>query len=127
MRAPDLYVYAAMVTDVIDGDTVDCAISCGLWVSVSKRLRLCASNGAGINAPETRGPERSAGLASKAHLLELLDRMAGRGWPVYVRTFRDRTGKYGRLLADVFVMTGAGPVSLCDRMVEDGHAVLRSY
>ena len=124
---PDLYVYKAVVTNVVDGDTIDCVVSCGLWLHTTQRLRLCASTGRGINSPETRGPERPAGLASESHLVELLDRMAGPGWPVYLRTFRDKRGKFGRLLADVFVATAGGPVSLCDQMVRDGFAEMKDY
>ena len=127
MSGPDLYVYKAIVTNVVDGDTCDCRISCGLWIESTHRLRLCASTGQGINAPETRGPERNEGLAATAHLETLLDRMAGPGWPVYVRTFRDRRGKFGRLLADLFVATAGGPVSICDRMVSDGFAEIKEY
>ena len=124
---PDLYVYKANVSNVVDGDTCDCVVSCGLWISTTQRLRLCASTGRGIDAPETRGPERAAGRAATAHLEHLLDRMAGPGWPVYLRTFRDRRGKFGRLLADLFIDTTAGPVSICDRMVRDGFAEMKDY
>lgn len=42
-------IYSAMVTRVIDGDTVDCSIDLGFEVSIKTRFRLY-----GINAPETR-------------------------------------------------------------------------
>ena len=125
--APDLYCYRAHVTNVVDGDTCDCLVSCGLWITTDQRLRLCSSSGRGIDSPEPRGPEREAGRAATKHLETLLTQMAGPGWPVYLRTFRDRRGKFGRLLADVFVTTLEGPVSICDRMVRDGFAEMKDY
>ena len=58
----------------MDGDTVDCRIRLGFHVEVVERLRLCMSDGVGLNAPETRGAEREAGLASKLALRNLLAR-----------------------------------------------------
>lgn len=127
MTTPDLYVYAATVLRIVDGDTVDVRLSFGLHTFQDVRLRLCSSLGAGINAPEIRGPERPAGLAATNHLRRLVGDYAGPGGELLVRTFKDRTGKFGRLLADLFVSTSAGPVSLCDKMVQDGHAVAREY
>ena len=128
MTTPDLYVYRATVGRVVDGDTVDVRLSCGLDVYLDPvRLRLCASDGRGINAPEVRGPERPAGLAATEHLRRLVSDYAGPDGELYVRTFKDKSGKYGRLLADQFLSTAAGPISLCDMMVDDGHAVLRNY
>ena len=64
MIVPDLYVYAATVRRIVDGDTVDIRLSCGMDVYIDPvRLRLCASTGRGIDSPEVRGPERPAGLA----------------------------------------------------------------
>jgi len=126
----ELYVYRATIPKpdgVIDGDTVDCVIRCGLWIAHTRRLRLCLSDGTGMNAPETRGRERLAGLEATDHLIHLLDHYAGPEWELYVKTFRDRTGKYGRLLADLFVERGGVRISLCDRMVEQGHAQRRQY
>ncbi len=128
MVVPDLYVYAATVRRIVDGDTVDIRLSCGMDVYIDPvRLRLCASTGRGIDSPEVRGPERPAGLAATNHLRRLVADYAGPDGELYVRTFKDKSGKYGRLLADLFLSTAAGPISLCDKMVQDGHAVLRDY
>ena len=128
MTTPDLYVYAATVVRIVDGDTIDIRLSCGLDVYLDPvRLRLCASDGRGINAPEVRGPERPAGLAATDHLRRLVADYAGPDGELYVRTFKDKSGKFGRLLADVFVLTAAGPISLCDKMVQDGFAEMKVY
>ena len=128
MTTPDLYVYAATVARIVDGDTIDIRLSCGLDVYLDPvRLRLCASDGRGINAPEVRGPERPAGLAATDHLRRLVADYAGPDGELYVRTFKDKSGKFGRLLADVFVSTAAGPISLCDKMVQDGFAEMKVY
>ena len=128
MTTPALYVYAATVRRVVDGDTLDIRLSCGLDVYLDPvRLRLCASDGRGINAPETRGPARPAGLEATNHLRRLVADYAGPDGKLFVRTFKDKSGKFGRLLADAFVATSAGPISLCDKMVQDGHAVIKDY
>ena len=88
-----LYHYAATVLKVVDGDTIDIRIELGLNVSTVERCRLY-----GIDAPETRGESRQAGLESKQWLE---DNLPGK---IFIKTHKDKTGKYGRYLIDVFLM-----------------------
>jgi micrococcal nuclease len=67
----------------------------------------------GIDAPEMRGDERPAGIASRNALTELLDYRT-----VTLRTDGDKRGKYGRMIVDVWV----GQVNANDWMVANGHA-----
>jgi micrococcal nuclease len=123
----DFRLYPATVTRIVDGDTVDVDISLGFYVKIHERLRLCLSNGGGINAPEPRGETRVAGKAATAHLVGLLKTHAPDG-EITVRTFRDRRGKYGRFLASIEVRgKSGGPIKLCDLMVAHGHAVEKEY
>lgn len=105
------YIYKAVVLNVVDGDTVDVRIDLGLHVSVVQRLRLL-----GINAPETRGAEREKGLIAKRALTEKVLAKY-----VVVKTVKDKTGKYGRFLADLF-LEGEG-ISVNSWMVEQRFAV----
>lgn len=129
--APDeaaLYHYRADVGDVTanvyDGDTVTADIDLGLGVwQRGAKLRLL-----GINAPEVRGPERPRGLKSRDHLRGML-----KGRMIIVETDRDKRGKYGRLLATLWVL-GVGdwcPTGIwCNanaQMVVAGHAEWRNY
>ena len=103
------YTYSAAVLRIIDGDTVEAALDCGLSVHVVERVRLL-----GINSPETRGATRPAGEAAAAYLAELI----GDG-PIFVRTIKDRRGKYGRYLGILLDRNGR---DLNQAMVDAGHA-----
>ena len=104
-----VHTYNAHVVRVVDGDTIRCDVSLGwgVWLQdQSVRLR-------GIDAPEMRGDERPAGIASRNALTELLDYRN-----VTLRTDGDKRGKYGRMIVDVWV----GQVNVNDWMVANGHA-----
>src|SRR5690606_37397428 len=89
-----LYQYRAVITDVYDGDTVTADIDLGFrtWRH-GERLRLY-----GIDAPEMRGADKAAGTAARDALRSMV-----LGKEVIVCTIEDRTGKYGRYLARIFV------------------------
>ncbi len=86
--------YQALVTRVIDGDTVDCSIDLGFEIQFKSRFRLH-----GINTAETRTTdllEKQRGLDAKLILKTMVENK-----PVVLHTFgRD---KFGRWLADVFI------------------------
>lgn len=108
-----MYEYRALVLRVVDGDTIDVDIDLGLFVHVHERLRLY-----GIDAWENRGPERPDGLEATAALRGLIERKE-----VVVRTRKDRKGKYGRFLADVYT----DDLHVNRWLVENGHAEWRDY
>lgn len=96
---------------VVDGDTVDAIIDLGFNIHVTKRIRLY-----GIDAPESRTrdkEEKVRGLAAKARLKELLDKKQ----KMYIESFGE--GKFGRLLAKIFV--GETQVDVIDLMIAEGH------
>lgn len=91
-----MYEYKFDLDRVVDGDTIDGTIDLGFDIFVFKRVRLY-----GINAPESRTKdlvEKAAGLISKEWLEERLANM-----DIVVKTQKDSTGKYGRVLGDVYV------------------------
>ncbi len=105
----DRYWYNALVTSVIDGDTITCSIDVGFRIIVQDRhIRL-----AGINAPELRQPTLDAGRRSRLWLIEQI--LAKR---IVIRTMKDNDDKYGRLLGEIW----RGDVSINRRMVELGLA-----
>ena len=104
-----IYAYKAEITKVYDGDTVTANIDLGFrtWRR-GEKLRLW-----GIDAPEVRGESRPEGLKSRDALRE---RVLGKS--VIVCTIKDKTGKYGRYLAEIFL----DDVNINHWLMEAGHA-----
>lgn len=103
-----MYVYAARLERVIDGDTLDVATDVGFHIHIQQRIRLL-----GINCPEHGTAEGSAATAYTSAWI------AEHGPDLVLRTVLDKTEKYGRILATVM----AGPRILNDDLVTSGHAV----
>jgi len=113
------YHYKAKVISVYDGDTVraDIDLGLGVWIH-NEKLRLLR-----INAPELRGNEKIEGLAARDFLRELV-----LGQVVFIQTKRDRRGKYGRYLAELWLETEPDVwMNVNDKLVEAGHAVYKKY
>jgi len=102
------YCYKAKCISVYDGDTVTLAISLGFGVTMREKIRLL-----GINTPEVRGPEREKGLVSRDRLRELIDYK-----DVIIVTHKDKGGKFGRLLATIFL----DGVNINQQLVDEGLA-----
>ena len=114
-----LYYYRAKIISVYDGDTcrADIDLGMGIWVR-NEKLRLLR-----INAPEMRGPEKVAGKVSRDFLRELV-----LGKEVFIQTKKDRRGKYGRFLAEIWLEEEADHwINVNDRLVEAGQAVYKEY
>ena len=107
----ELYTYRARIMRVVDGDTLDVDIDLGLGVWLHRqRLRLY-----GVNTPEVRGPERPEGLKATAFVV---DRVQEFGDWAYVRTYKDKTGKYGRWLAELLWYPVEGRVYNLNNMLK---------
>lgn len=104
-----MYEYQAKLLRVVDGDTVHLEIDLGLETFRRIKCRL-----AKINSPELSTP---LGPPARTRLQELL----GNGG-LFVRTFKDRTEKYGRYLVEIYAPPDAH-TSVNSRMVAEGHAV----
>jgi len=102
------------VVRVVDGDTIDVVIDLGCNVFTRQRLRL-----RGINTPEVRGPERPQGLEAADALRTLLETYE---MSCGIETYKDRTGKYGRLLAEVWVAGAVKDIHVNQWLVTNGHA-----
>ena len=89
-----MYEYQATVTKVYDGDTITVDFDLGFGILIRKqKIRLL-----GVNTPEVRGPEKPQGIISRNALRQ---RILGK--VVTIKTFKDKKGKYGRWLGEVFV------------------------
>lgn len=103
-----MYTYQAEVLSIHDGDTLTLRISLGFHLYHDVTVRL-----AGLDAPELRTPE---GDAAK---LWVAAWFAAHHGPYIVVTMKDRTDKYGRLLATVVSDDGR---SLTADLLADGIA-----
>lgn len=114
-----LYYYRAQVVSVYDGDTCTMDIDLGMnnWQH-GEKIRL-----ARINTPEIRGSERPAGILARDFLREKID-----GRQVWINTLKDKKGKYGRYIADIWLEQTAGEfININDALVDAGHANYVQY
>lgn len=91
-----MFEYTGEIINVVDGDTVDAKIDLGFQIYWHTRLRLN-----GINTPELHSgsaDEHAAAVKAKDRLAELV-----LGKTAAVKTFKDKTEKYGRYLAELVV------------------------
>ncbi len=115
----NLYFYRAIVQKVYDGDTCTVDIDLGLntWIR-GERIRL-----ARIDAPEIRGEEREEGIRARDFLRALID-----GREVLIQTLKDRKGKYGRYLGEIWLLEDDETwLNINDVMVEKGFATYVNY
>lgn len=109
-----MYEYKAKVLSVYDADTVTLDIDLGCWTHIAKeKCRLF-----GINAPEMRGVERPQGTIARDALRE---RILGK--EITIRTHKDKSGKYGRLLVDIYFEDE----NINQWLVESGYAKVANY
>ena len=114
-----LYKYTARVVRVIDADTIDVDVDLGFRIQSRQRLRLI-----GIDAPETRGPERREGLIAKRFVRSLL--------PVgsLVEVWSKKEDSFGRWISVVWFDTLLQEdccVDLSEYLVTTGHATYKDY
>ena len=115
----DLYHYNAIVRSVYDGDTctVDIDLGLGCWVH-SEKIRLHR-----INTPEVRGSQRPQGLISRDFLRSKIDKKK-----IILQTIRDKKGKYGRYLGEIWIKDEAGNhININDLLVREGYAEYKEY
>jgi micrococcal nuclease len=109
-----MYKYRCKVLRVVDGDTVDVDIDLGFGIWVHReRIRVM-----GIDTPESRTrdlTEKAFGLAAKEFVKSLMPI----GSSQIIKTQKDKTGKFGRVLGD-FIIEGK---LLTEHMIENCHAV----
>lgn len=105
-----MFEYHAKLVEVVDGDTVHVDLDLGVDEHRMMTLRLY-----GLDAPEKLGATKVAGVMARNYVVAWFaewcpPQVVGRtpaGDPIlasvaFVRTFKNRTEKYGRYLADVY-------------------------
>lgn len=113
------YIYRAKLDRVVDGDTVDALIDVGFNIWFKKRIRF-----KGVDTWESRTrnlEEKKKGLAAKARTKELLEKISSKSG--YFRLKSYGTGKYGRVLGELFIMDSEGKQwNINKTLINEGHA-----
>lgn len=93
----DYREYDAKIVDVVDGDTVKVYIDLGFGIHFVDKLRFLD-----FDAPETWRP-KSKGEKEKGEMVKewLQKKISGR--TIQLRTYKRTRGKYGRILARIFI------------------------
>ena len=104
----ELFTYRARVDKVIDGDTLSVAFDFQLDVSISQKLRL-----RGIDCPEIDSEE-----GKKARRF-VESRLKGCDF-IIVKTYKDRSDKFDRYLADVFYLPNLPDATDPAKVAEEG-------
>ena len=109
-----MYEYRCKVLRIVDGDTVDVDIDLGFGIWMHReRIRVM-----GIDTPESRTrdlTEKAFGLAAKEFVKSLMPI----GSMQIIKTQKDKTGKFGRVLGDFIIEDKL----LTEHMIENYHAV----
>ena len=111
------YKYNVKLVKIVDADTIDVDVDLGFGTFRRERLRF-----ARIDAWEMRGTERAKGQLAKAALARHINNAK-----LFIITHKDKTGKYGRYIADVWVDNGENSICMNDWLVEQGHAEYVKY
>lgn len=117
-----LYWYKSTCKRVIDGDTLELTIDLGLKTYREERIRLY-----GINTPEIFGVKKESeeyakGIAAKNRVEEIL-----KDKDFWVFTVKDSQGKYGRYLAEIYIVINDQLKCLNKVLVEEGLAEEKEY
>jgi micrococcal nuclease len=117
----DKYIYRAKLDRVVDGDTVDALIDVGFDIWFKKRIRF-----KGVDTWESRTrnlEEKALGLKAKARTKELLEKVSSKSGYFRIKSYG--LGKYGRVLADVFIMDKDGKQwNVNETLITEGHAYI---
>jgi micrococcal nuclease len=118
------YIYKAVIISVYDGDTIRASVDLGFGTSLEgvdrKGLKLRLAR---IDTPELRGDSIEEGRISKQYVIsKVLNKQ------VTIVTSKDKTGKYGRYIAEVYYKNERGEqVNLNDELVRLKLAVYKEY
>ena len=117
----DKYIYRAKLDRVVDGDTVDALIDVGFDIWFKKRIRF-----KGVDTWESRTrnlEEKALGLKAKARTKELLEKVSSKSGYFRIKSYG--LGKYGRVLADIFIMDKDGKQwNVNETLITEGHAYI---
>lgn len=96
-----MYEYQASPRHVVDGDTIDVTVDLGFRIHREIRLRLTGIDTHEISGVDSDSEEYRRGITEKEFVEAWLEAGTSENfdWPLRIQT--DKTGKYGRYLAEV--------------------------
>tara|TARA_R100001591_G_scaffold57506_1_gene67413 strand:+ start:84 stop:473 length:390 start_codon:yes stop_codon:yes gene_type:complete len=113
------YIYRGKLDRVVDGDTIDALIDVGFDIWFKKRIRF-----KGIDTWESRTrdlEEKKRGLEAKKRTQELLEEVSSKSGFFRLKSYG--VGKYGRVLADIFIQDKEGKeICINQQLITEGHA-----
>ena len=113
------YIYRGKLDRVVDGDTIDALIDVGFDIWFKKRMRF-----KGIDTWESRTrdlEEKKRGLEAKKRTKELLEEVSSKSGLFRLKSYG--VGKYGRVLADIFIQDKEGKeICINQQLITEGHA-----
>ena len=112
-----MYKYGAKLLRVVDGDTADVMIDLGFDTWVRARLRF-----KGVDTWEKRTKnleEKTKGIAASKFTQEYMEMNDGK---FVIQSYGK--GKYGRILAEIFIDIDGEETSLNKLLIENGHAYI---
>lgn len=112
------YNYSAEVVSVYDADTLTLKVDLGFGLTLTEKFRLY-----GIDAWEMRGVEKPEGTIARDWLRERLSSHE----VIYLKSYKDKKGKYGRYLATLYVEENGSFTNLNEQLVVLGHAEKAEY
>ena len=115
---PELYWYRCkydLSDPAYDGDTLRLWVDLGFNIWIHRQIFRLRD----IDAFEIRGLEREKGLVSRDALRQKLSK----GKEILIKTNRDKKGKYGRMVADLYI----DGLFINGWLVEEGHAEFKKY
>lgn len=117
-------VFRARCLKVVDGDTVDLIVDVGFHSLRKERFRLSL-----IDTPELRDRDvtkREDAKLAKDFVIEQLLSESDEEWPLRIETERD-PDSFGRYLCLIYINGDYSEICLNHLLVEEGHAVYRTY
>jgi|TARA_B110000503_G_scaffold82568_1_gene125966 micrococcal nuclease len=107
------YTYDVIVKKVVDGDTADVDIDLGfdVWLK-DQRVRFM-----GIDTPESRTTDKVEKVFGN-YAKNFVNSFIPVGSKQTLLTFKDGTGKFGRILGDFLVEHEGKQVQLCQLMID---------
>jgi len=106
-----MYEYRAKVLSVYDGDTITVLVDLGFNTFRKIKIRLY-----GINTPELKSKDENERKLAKKAKLVLQNKVLNKD--IIIKTFKDKKGKYGRYLAEIYVNN----ININELMVKQGFA-----